>query len=154
MRIENARFNGVDFIEAKFTQTASFTKVEFLNFALFGNAQFTGTTGNGYTVKFEDSRFEGITEFSGTAFMLGDEKSVGFLKVQFEDFTDFKGTKFNCHVVFRDGSVMEAEVAAKVKDSSKVAESLKSAGKWTLDLASKIGASLAAEAIKHSMGMK
>lgn len=65
-----------------------------------------------------------------------------------------KGEAANSEHYKAIGSVMEAEVAAKAKDSSKVAESLKSAGKWTLDLASKIGASLAAEAIKHSMGMK
>lgn len=52
------------------------------------------------------------------------------------------------------GSVIEAKGAAKAKDPSKVVDSLKSVGKWTLDLASKVGASLATEAIKHSMGMK
>lgn len=104
LRIKNARLNGVDFGGAKFTRTAAFTKVEFLNFALFGNAQFTGTTGNGYTVRFEDSRFEGITDFSNAAFTLGDDKAVSFLKVQFEDFTDFKRTRFACQVVFRDVS--------------------------------------------------
>jgi hypothetical protein len=35
-----------------------------------------------------------------------------------------------------------------------MAESLKSSGKWALDVATKIGVSLASEALKHSMGMK
>lgn len=104
LRIHNARFKGLEFIKAKFRQRVSFTKVEFLNFALFGNAQFTGAADGGHTVMFEDSRFEGITEFSDAAFTLGDEKTVAFLKVQFEDFTDFRDTKFNCQVIFRDVS--------------------------------------------------
>ena len=103
LRIENARFNGLDSCKTKFTQLVSFTKVEFLNYALFGNAQFTGRD-DGYAVKFEDSRFEGITDFSGAAFALGDQQSVGFLKVRFEDFTDFRGAQFNCLVDFRNVS--------------------------------------------------
>jgi uncharacterized protein YjbI with pentapeptide repeats len=51
------------------------------------------------------------------------------------------------------GEVAKAEQAAKAKDSSKVAESLKAAGKWALDTATKIGTSLATEAIKKSIGM-
>lgn len=52
------------------------------------------------------------------------------------------------------GEVAKAEEAAKAKDSSKVAENLKAAGKWALDIATKIGTSLATEAIKESMGLK
>jgi len=52
------------------------------------------------------------------------------------------------------GEVAKAEQAAKAKDSSKVAESLKGAGKWALDVATKIGTTLASEALKESMGMK
>jgi len=52
------------------------------------------------------------------------------------------------------GEVAKAEEAAKAKESSKVAQSLKAAGKWTLDVATKIGTSLATEALKESMGMK
>ena len=52
------------------------------------------------------------------------------------------------------GEVAKAEEAAKAKDSSKMAQSLKAAGKWALDVATKIGTSLATEAIKESMGMK
>jgi len=50
--------------------------------------------------------------------------------------------------------VGNAKKAAEAKDSAKLAESLKSAGKWALDVATKIGVSLATEAVKHSMGMK
>lgn len=52
------------------------------------------------------------------------------------------------------GEVAKAEEAARANDSSKVAQSLKAAGKWTLDVATKIGTSLATEALKESMGMK
>src|SRR6266545_1611588 len=50
--------------------------------------------------------------------------------------------------------VGKAKKAAEAKDSTKLAESLKSAGKWALDVATKIGVSLATEAIKQSTGMK
>jgi hypothetical protein len=52
------------------------------------------------------------------------------------------------------GEVAKAEEAANARDSSKMAKSLKAAGKWTLDVATKIGTSLATEAIKESMGLK
>ena len=50
--------------------------------------------------------------------------------------------------------VSKAKKAAESKDSAKLAESLKSAGKWAFDVATKIGVSLATEAIKQSTGMK
>lgn len=101
LRIENTRFRGLDFTKAKVAQLAFFIKVEFLSFALFENVRFTGIA-DGYAVRFEDDRFQGIAEFSGAVFDV--ESSVGFLKVQFEDFTDFRGTQFNCHVAFSDVS--------------------------------------------------
>ena len=52
------------------------------------------------------------------------------------------------------GEIAKAEQAAKAQDSSKVAESLKAAGKWALDAATKIGTTLASEALKESLGMK
>jgi hypothetical protein len=102
LSIDNTAFRGIDFTAAKFTQFAFFTNVGFLSFALFANTHFTSTSGG--KVRFEDSRFEGITEFSDAVFALGDEGSVSFKKVQFEDFTDFRGTQFNCHVAFSDVS--------------------------------------------------
>lgn len=48
--------------------------------------------------------------------------------------------------------IIKAKKAAEEKNSSKVAEYLKSSGKWALDVATRIGTSLAADAIKHSMG--
>jgi uncharacterized protein YjbI with pentapeptide repeats len=105
LSIKNARFGGLDFSETKLAEPASFTKVEFLSFALFENARFAGAA-DGYLVKFEEARFEGLTTFTGAAF----ESGVGFLKVQFEDVTDFKDTQFKGHVAFVDtsfGSVTE-----------------------------------------------
>lgn len=52
------------------------------------------------------------------------------------------------------GEVAKAEEAANNKDSSKLVESLKAAGKWTLEVATKIGTTLATDIIKQSMGMK
>lgn len=101
LKIENTRLHGVDFNNAKFDNYAAFTKVEFLDYALFGKARFNGTE-VGFAVKFEESRFEGITDFSGAVFTLGNQSTVGFLKIQFEDFTDFTDTQFYCHVEFSD----------------------------------------------------
>jgi hypothetical protein len=49
------------------------------------------------------------------------------------------------------GAVASAEQAAKQKDGPKVMEYLKAAGKWTFDVATKIGTSVAAEAIKAAL---
>lgn len=49
------------------------------------------------------------------------------------------------------GDVSKAEQAAKAGDGAKTLEHLKSAGKWALDAATKIGTSLAAEMLKKSL---
>jgi uncharacterized protein YjbI with pentapeptide repeats len=51
------------------------------------------------------------------------------------------------------GEIAKAEIAAGEKDEVKVYEHLKAAGKWTLDTATKIGTSVAAEVIKKSMSL-
>jgi hypothetical protein len=51
------------------------------------------------------------------------------------------------------GTIASAETAAEKGDGPKALECLKAAGKWTLDVASKIGVSVATEAIKKSMGI-
>lgn len=48
--------------------------------------------------------------------------------------------------------IAKAEKAAQEGKSSKVVEHLKAAGTWALDIATKIGADVAVEAIKKSMG--
>jgi len=48
--------------------------------------------------------------------------------------------------------IAQAEQAAKEGQPSKVVQHLKSAGTWALDVATKIGTSVAVEAIKRSMG--
>jgi hypothetical protein len=50
--------------------------------------------------------------------------------------------------------IAKAEKAAKDGDLPKVAEWLKSAGKWTLDVATRIGVSLVIEAIEQATGIK
>ncbi len=47
--------------------------------------------------------------------------------------------------------IAKAEQAAKAGNGSKTVAHLESAGKWALDIATKIGTSLAVEAIKKSM---
>jgi hypothetical protein len=49
--------------------------------------------------------------------------------------------------------IAKAEQAAKEGQSSKVMEHLKAAGKWALDVATKLGTSVALEAIKKSTGL-
>ncbi len=50
------------------------------------------------------------------------------------------------------GAIAAAEAAAKSNDTSGLVRSLASAGKWALQIAEKIGVSLAVEALKKSMG--
>jgi hypothetical protein len=52
------------------------------------------------------------------------------------------------------GDVAKAERAAEAKNPSKLVEHLRSAGSWALNVATKIGASLAVDAIKQASGMK
>jgi hypothetical protein len=52
------------------------------------------------------------------------------------------------------GEVTQAQIEAKNGNLQKVLEHLKNAGKWALDLASEIGASIATEAIKQAIGIK
>jgi hypothetical protein len=51
------------------------------------------------------------------------------------------------------GRVAEAEQAAKAGDDSKVAEYLKAAGQWALDVALKIGVPVAVDALKKALGI-
>jgi hypothetical protein len=51
------------------------------------------------------------------------------------------------------GAVAAAEECARRKDGPKVVEYLKTAGRWALGVAEKIGVSVASEAIKGSLGM-
>ena len=50
--------------------------------------------------------------------------------------------------------VAKAERAAREKDAQKVVEYLKNAGKWALDVATKIGTAVATKALKQATGMK
>jgi hypothetical protein len=49
--------------------------------------------------------------------------------------------------------IARAEQAARAEDIPKVTEHLRSAGKWTLDVATKIGAAVAVEALNKAMGL-
>ena len=51
------------------------------------------------------------------------------------------------------GAVAAAEESAKQKDGPKVVEYLKTAGKWALDIAEKIGLELAKTALKGALGL-
>jgi len=54
---------------------------------------------------------------------------------------------------FAVGAVAAAEQSALQRDGPKVMEYLKTAGKWALKVAEKIGASLATEALKSALGL-
>jgi hypothetical protein len=99
----NTRSRGLDFTEVRFTDEVCFRDIEFLSFTFFAKATFT-TTKNSLLVLFQDSRFEGVTDFSAADFTLGDQSAVCFRNVQFQDFTDFRNTHFNCQVEFSDVS--------------------------------------------------
>jgi hypothetical protein len=63
-----------------------------------------------------------------------------------------RATETEHHIAI--GDIAKAEKAAKESDASKVALRLKSAGKWALEVASKVGVPLAVEAMKQATGMK
>jgi hypothetical protein len=50
-------------------------------------------------------------------------------------------------------AISAAEDAARKNEASTVVEKLKSAGAWALDIASKIGVSVATEALKKAVGL-
>lgn len=102
-RVAQAHFRGLSLANAELRRHVLFEKVEIVTYALFDNAKFTGTA-DGYVVKFEDTRFDAIADFSGVAFLLGTESAVGFLRTRFEESADFKRTQFQCQVVFADVS--------------------------------------------------
>ena len=52
------------------------------------------------------------------------------------------------------GAVASAVVVAKHGQGSKALEYLSKTGKWVLDVATKIGTTVAAAAIKESLGIK
>jgi hypothetical protein len=52
------------------------------------------------------------------------------------------------------GEISKAEKAIKTGDKNKLYENLKAAGKWALDVATKIGTTIAAEMIKSAMGLR
>lgn len=101
LTFKKARFRGLDFTEAKFTNGVSFDEVESLSFALFSNATFEAKR-NSALVYFKNLRFEGITDFSDADFTLGDQAAVSFQNVQFQDVAVFRNTHFNCQVDFSD----------------------------------------------------
>jgi hypothetical protein len=63
-----------------------------------------------------------------------------------------EATETDQHIAI--GEVAKAEQAAKAKDSTRVVRSLRAAGGWALDVATKIGVSLATEVLKNSMMMR
>lgn len=51
------------------------------------------------------------------------------------------------------GNIAKAEKAARSNDQASVLEHLKAAGRWALDVATKIGVTLATETLKKSLGL-
>lgn len=52
------------------------------------------------------------------------------------------------------GEIAKAKKAAKERKREKILQALQSAGKWAFDVATKIGTTLAAEALKIALGLK
>ena len=104
--VTSGLLNGIDFTRTEFGGRVLFTKVDITSYAFLDNANFNGTAGTGPThgVRFEDSRFDGLTTITGAAFVFGDESSVLFLRTRFDDSVDFTGTRFQCQVIFTDVS--------------------------------------------------
>jgi adenine-specific DNA methylase len=52
------------------------------------------------------------------------------------------------------GEIVKAKKAVREKKREKILQALQSAGKWAFDVATKIGTTLAAEALKIALGLK
>ncbi|HYU31357.1 MAG TPA: pentapeptide repeat-containing protein [Thermoanaerobaculia bacterium] len=89
------RLHGADFSRSLFKGETWFQQAAF-GYALFSNARFAGPK-----ARFEESSFDGITDFSNAAFELDDDEAVvRFQDIQFKDFLDFEGAAFNNQVSF------------------------------------------------------
>jgi uncharacterized protein YjbI with pentapeptide repeats len=87
---------GAEFAHSVFKGKASFLHNTFDSYALFTGARFAGPT-----ISFEESSFDGITDFSNVSFDSKDDQAVvRFRNTQFKDFLDFKGAAFNVQVIF------------------------------------------------------
>lgn len=103
LRVTQTQFNGLSFTRARVRERALFTNVAFDSYAWFDRSEFTGAS-PGHVVKFQDSRFEGVTTFCDVAFALGAESSVAFLQVRFDEGADFGKAQFRSQVIFSDAS--------------------------------------------------
>jgi hypothetical protein len=100
LAFDRVSLRGADFDRSIFKGKTTFRQVAFDNYALFGSARFGGST-----VSFEDSWFDGISDFSKAAFKLEDtETCIRFRNVQFRDVLDFTGTTFDNQVLFENVS--------------------------------------------------
>lgn len=96
LTFNRARLRGAEFVQSIFKGKASFRQTAFDSYSLFAEARFAGST-----VSFEESSFDGITDFSNASFDSEDDQAVVlFRNIQFKDFLDFKGAAFNIQVSF------------------------------------------------------
>lgn len=101
LTITDAYINGAGMSGTRF-ERAWFIGVEFVSYALFDGARFTGSSpGGARAIHFRDSRFQGLANFAGAMFDLRGDSTAAFERTSFEEFTDFRGTRFNCHTEFR-----------------------------------------------------
>lgn len=101
VNVAKTRFSSFEASRAEFQGLVFFANVELVNIASFAYAKFSGTADT-RVVKFQDSRFDAITDFADTTFILGDQSSVEFLRTRFEDSVDFNRARFHCQLVFSD----------------------------------------------------
>ncbi len=98
LTMRNTSLRGTVLNKATIKKDAHFESVDFLNsYAIFSDMKFGGS------VTVRNSKFDGITDFSGTLFK--PESSVSgviFDNVRFGDFTDFANATFDCQAAFKN----------------------------------------------------
>jgi len=99
--VSNSTFQGLTCGTAAFHKRVWFKNVEVTSYALFDQTKFSSEW-VGYAVRFEDTKFDAITDFSEANFFLGKESATCFLRTQFHDSLNFDRTRFQCQVVFED----------------------------------------------------
>jgi len=114
LKMKNISFGSADFRKTIFEQSVFFEDVDFLGYALFEDSQFTGSSSA--LIKFSNSKFCGLTDFSGAAVKSKHtDCTLLFENVKFEDSVYFTDCTFDCSVSFKN---VEFDFAGEFIDTS------------------------------------
>jgi hypothetical protein len=140
--IVSSEFNKIINTEKSVAEVSCMTNENTSKFNLSGNSGQIGSVGDNNQVSFANNT------------PLRQFESIDLLTLANDLARLIEAMKKECKETEHYAAIAEvdkAQKAAKSKDVSKVKEYLKLSGKWALDIASKIGADIAVEALKRSV---